>query len=73
MQTVTVALDKKQLARLVDALERAWEVLHYGYGDMPSNGWDGVRRNHNKDRAAARRIDAFLNETGWGTDETPPE
>lgn len=58
MNTVkrTVMLTAKE----VKALERAWEVLHYGYVADAHNGYDPMKRNHKRDQRQAEIIHELL-------------
>ncbi|MDE2107171.1 MAG: hypothetical protein KGL39_58740 [Patescibacteria group bacterium] len=52
-------------ARQAKALERAWEVLQYGYVADASNGFEPAKRNTKRDRHAAQVVSDLLDAAGY--------
>ncbi len=59
-----VTLTEKQCR----ALCRAWDVLRSGESSTRYNGGDFTPRHETRDRAAARVIDALLDQAGFDED-----
>lgn len=60
----SAVLTQKQIKALI----LAWDVLHYGQVSSRYNGGDFTPRNESKCRAAAKVIDALLDQVGYDED-----
>lgn len=54
-----------------NALDRAWEVLHYGYVADAHNGYDPAKPNRKRDQRQAEVIGTILDKAGYGEDDAP--